>query len=303
MSSDSQWFSLRGLTSFHFWQDQSLGVTSSSAVSSSSCLGIYTPWSDEWHCHFMPVRDAGISDTLGMEAADVSSLPATACGWVVANIPKVAASGTLSVRSCKGYISAPWVLGRQAHRDTPEASTKVQWSCPSSAFVSCSSARTLSLWVCCKTQAVVVWHISASLNLAVWCTLASLIEVVWCTLATFIEGVWFTSASLIAVTWPVSASLIASMAWASFMHMVSLVLSSSSLWQESIVALVVSSHSRAMFICPCSQSTLSGSLAGPTLGETWAMGWGRCWPPPVFSPQLAGMVTDWCEQYWGCLLA
>ena len=61
-----------------------------------------------------------------MEAVDVSSLPATACGWVVAGIPKMVASGTLLVRSCKGYISVPWVSGRQAHKAIAEASTKAQ---------------------------------------------------------------------------------------------------------------------------------------------------------------------------------
>ena len=113
MSSDylekaSQWFSLRGLTtdfpSFPFWWGGSSGVLSSSSV--SSYLGIDTSWSHEQHCSFTPIRGAGISDTLGMEANGVSSLPAAACSWVVASIPKMAARGTLPVRSCKRYISA-----------------------------------------------------------------------------------------------------------------------------------------------------------------------------------------------------
>ena len=60
-----------------------------------------------------------------MEATSVSSLPGTACGWVAAGILNRMASGTLLVKSCKGYIIAPWILGGQAHRATTEASTNV----------------------------------------------------------------------------------------------------------------------------------------------------------------------------------
>ena len=157
MSSDSlekasQQFSLRGFTtdlpSFCFWWGGSLGVSSSSAA--SSCLGIDTPWSDEQHHHFTPNRGAGISNPLGMETVSVSSLPATACGWV-------------PVKSCKCYIIAPQHVARQAHKAAMEASTKAWWSHPSSAIASCPSANILFLWICCKTQELVVWCASASL--------------------------------------------------------------------------------------------------------------------------------------------
>ena len=75
---------------------------------------------------FCTHRGTDISNTLGMEAVDIGSLPATACSWVVAGIPKMVASGTLPVRSCKGYISVPWVLGGQACKATVKASTKAQ---------------------------------------------------------------------------------------------------------------------------------------------------------------------------------
>ena len=129
MSSDylekaSQWFSLRGLAmdlpSFCLWWGGSLWVSSSSAA--SSCLGIDTPWLNEWCHHFASIRIADISNTLGMEAVNIGSLPSTACGWVAASIPKMVASGTLPVRGCKGYISVPPVLGTQAHKATVEAS-------------------------------------------------------------------------------------------------------------------------------------------------------------------------------------
>ena len=59
-----------------------------------------------------------------------------------------------------------------------------------------------------------------------------------------------------------------SVALASFMCMVSSALSSSSLQQESIVAQVVSSHSRAMFICPATKA--------PPLAVWLDQPWG-CW--------------------------
>ena len=55
----------------------------------------------------MPVGSAGMSDTPGTEAVDVGFLPTTADGGMVAGIPKMEASSTLPVRSCKGYISTP----------------------------------------------------------------------------------------------------------------------------------------------------------------------------------------------------
>ena len=90
-----------------------------------------------------------------MEAADIGSLPATACSWVVASIPDMVARGTLPVRSSKGYISVPWVLGGQGCKATAEVSTKAQQSHPS-AIALCSSVTILSLWVCWKIQELVV---------------------------------------------------------------------------------------------------------------------------------------------------
>ena len=169
-------------------------------------------------------------NTLGIEAADAHSLPTTPNCKLIANIPKMAASSTLPIRSCKGYINTPWALGRQAHRVTPEASAKAHQSHPSSAVTSCSSATMLSLCICCRTQALFVCHTSTS----------------------WIAAEWHTSASLTATVWLTMASLMASMAWPIFTCMVSLAFSTSSLWWGSVEALVVSSHSRAAFICPCS---------------------------------------------------
>ena len=59
------------------------------------------------HQHLACVCGTGISDTLGMEDAGASPPSATACSWTVADIPKRAASGTLLVRSCRGYRSVP----------------------------------------------------------------------------------------------------------------------------------------------------------------------------------------------------
>ena len=71
------------------------------------------------------------------------------------------------------------------------------------------------------------------------------------------------------------------------MHMASLELSSSSLWWESIVALVMSSHSRAMFSYPCNWSTSSGSPAGSALGEVWSCGRGKV----LATSGIFGMVS------------
>ena len=87
----SQWFSLRNLTrgfpSFHLWQSCSSGVMSNPIVSSSSGLGMAASWSGEWCCHLILVG-GGISDTVGGEAVDVSSLPAVASCRVVAGHPQ-----------------------------------------------------------------------------------------------------------------------------------------------------------------------------------------------------------------------
>ena len=134
-----------------------------------SCLRAGTPWYEEWHQHFAPTCGAGITNTLGMEAAGAGPLSATACSWVVADIPRMVAGGTLLVRSCRGYRSAPQVSGRQACTATLKASTKAWWSCPSSTFTPCSSTSILFMWACCSAQAVVVWHTLASfIALVAW---------------------------------------------------------------------------------------------------------------------------------------
>ena len=66
-----------------------------------------------------------------------------------------------------------------------------------------------------------------------------------------------------------SASFIALMVWASFKHAPSSALSSSSLQKESIVALVVSNCSRALFILYCIWRSSPVSLASLTLGGVW----------------------------------
>ena len=123
----------------------SLGMSSMSAVSSLFCLGVGTPWCEEWHQCFAPTCGTGISNILGMEAASARTLSTTAHSWVVADIPRMAASGTSPVMSCRWYRSAPQVLGGQAHMAALKASTKAWQSLPSSTFASCSSTSTLSL--------------------------------------------------------------------------------------------------------------------------------------------------------------
>ena len=116
----SQWLPLWSLTrvipSLFLWQGHSSGVMSSPKVSSSSDLGVVASQSDEQHCHLFLVGGAGISDTVGGEAVDISSLPTVDSCKVEADIPKMVASGTLPVRSCKGYISTPQALGGQPTR-------------------------------------------------------------------------------------------------------------------------------------------------------------------------------------------
>ena len=119
----------------------------------------------EWHQHFAPMFGTGIPDTLGMESAGASPLSAMACSWVVTNIPRMVGRGIPPVRSCRGYKSAPWVLGGQAHMAAPKVSTKAWQPHPSSAFTSHSSASTLScelvvwqsLWLCGTPQPL-LWH-------------------------------------------------------------------------------------------------------------------------------------------------
>ena len=116
-----------------------------SSIFSSSCFGVGTHWSKEWHQDFAPTCGAGISDILWMETAGAGPLSAIAHSWAVVNICRMVASGTSLVRICRGYRSASWVSGGQAHTATPKASMKAWQSQPSSIFASCSSANTLSL--------------------------------------------------------------------------------------------------------------------------------------------------------------
>ena len=155
----SWWGSFRaftaGLPLFFLQWGHSLGMSSMSAISSSSCLGMGTPWSEEWCKHFAPACGAGIFDILGMEDAGAGPLSAMVLSWAVADIPRMVASSTSPVRSHRGYRSIPQVSGRQPHMATPKVSTKAWWSHPSSAFASHSSTNTLLLWACWKAQAVV----------------------------------------------------------------------------------------------------------------------------------------------------
>ena len=142
-----------------------------------------------------------MSNTLEMEAVDISFLPATACSWVVAGIPKMVASGTLPVRSCKGYISAPWVLGGQACKATAEASRRLSDPVPLLLSLHALLPAYFPWWGCCMTQELVVQCTSASLILVVQCNFASLIAVVWHTSASLISAAWHTLASLISAAW------------------------------------------------------------------------------------------------------
>ena len=141
--------SFKAFPSLHFLQGCSLATSSMSAASSSSCLGPFgagTPWSKEGCKHFPPTSNAGIPDTLGVGSAGTNPLSAMDHSWVVADIPRMVAKGTLLVRSCRGYRSAPQDLGRQACTATPlKASMKVWQSHPSSTFTSHSNASILSL--------------------------------------------------------------------------------------------------------------------------------------------------------------
>ena len=200
-----------GFPSFCFQWGCSLGISSMLAAFSSSCLRAGTPWSEEWCQHFLHACSAGVG------GASTDPLSAMAHSWMVADIPRMVAKGTIPVKICKGYRSSPWYLGRQAHTAVPKASSKAWWSHPSSTFASHSNASTLPLWAYWRAQAM-LWQWS-------------------------------------------SASLMISVAWVSFRHAASSVLSSSSLWQKSMVVLFVSNHSGAMFIFSCNLRRSSKKLA------------------------------------------
>ena len=142
----------------------------------------------------------------------------------------MAASSTLPVMNCRGYISTPWALGGQAHRTAPQASRNAWQFCPSSVITSCSNSSMLSLWDFSKVQAWIAWWTSTSIIPAAWQVCTSLTA---------------------AVQWT-SASLMASVAQASFSCLTILVFSTRSLQWESMVTIVMSSCSKATFISPCS---------------------------------------------------
>ena len=132
------WGCSSGVPSFHLWWGCSSGVTASPVASSYSGLSIIASWSDDQHHHLVLVGGAGVLDTVSGEVIDGSSLPTVASCRVVVSM---AASGTLPVRSCKGYISTPRALRGQAWKAVPQASTNAWWSCPSSASASCSQLK------------------------------------------------------------------------------------------------------------------------------------------------------------------
>ena len=71
------------------------------ATSSSSGVEAVASWSDDWHHHLVLVGDASVLD-VGGKAVNGGSPPTVASSGEVASI---AASGTLPVRSSRGYIS------------------------------------------------------------------------------------------------------------------------------------------------------------------------------------------------------
>ena len=102
----SQWFSLRSLTrglpSFHLQWVCSSRVTSKLATSSFIGLAIIASWPNDQHYHLVLVGGASILNPVGGEAVNSNSLPtAASCGMLASMV----ASGTLSVRNCRGYIS------------------------------------------------------------------------------------------------------------------------------------------------------------------------------------------------------
>ena len=97
--------SFRAFPSLCFLQGCSPSTSSLLAASSSSCLGPFgvgALWLEECPWHFSPTCGAGVPDTLGVAGAGTNPLPAMACSWAVADIPRMAAKGTLLVRICSG---------------------------------------------------------------------------------------------------------------------------------------------------------------------------------------------------------
>ena len=96
------------------------GVLSSTAA--SSFFDIDTTSSGEWYYCLHPL-DMLVSLIHWGWKGPVSVLCQLTCSWVATGFPNMVASGTLPVKSCKGYIIALWVSGRQGHRATTKAST------------------------------------------------------------------------------------------------------------------------------------------------------------------------------------
>ena len=93
-------------------------------------------------------------------------------------------------------------------------------------------------------------------------------------------------------TWQTSASLMALVAWVSFQHVAMSAFHASSLWWEFRVALVMSSHSRATFISPCSWSTsLAGQLDWPWGAQDCGLGEMTGHASGVFD--MAGGKGEW----------
>ena len=138
----------------------SSGVMSKPAIFPSCGLGIIASWSDKQCQHLVLVEGDSILDPVCGEAVDGSSLPTTGCGVVASMV----ASGTLPVRSCKGYISTPWALRGQTCKAVPQASTNAWQMHPSSAITSHSNLSILSSWDCSKVWAWVAQWASTSLT-------------------------------------------------------------------------------------------------------------------------------------------
>ena len=70
------------LPSLYFWQGHSLGVLLNSTISSSSCFGAGTPWSEEWHWLWCPsVVQASEMHLRCRLLASVLHLPQPTAGW------------------------------------------------------------------------------------------------------------------------------------------------------------------------------------------------------------------------------
>ena len=270
----SRWLSFRslarGLLSFCIWWGHSSGVMSSTTASSSPDPGEATSQSDKWHCHLVPIGGVGVSDMVGRGVAGVGFPIAVASwGWS----PK----GQLGTYSQLATARGTWVphelwgdrLVRLLHKPPEKIGNHTLlslWPCTPKSCI-------LSLRDCCKVWTWPSQVVSASLVVTAHIASAS---------------------QILAVQWAFTSSM-ASAALASFWCRVVSVWDTNLLWQESMEALVVSSHPMATLISLCSQSTSSDRMPASALrwvldcgveGELAAVGsfWCRRW---------GGWVTDW----------